>query len=341
MKQTKLKALFIARQAGTVNAFTGLIEGLQRKISLTDSIFICIGADLPIIDGINSKKISTFEEFLKLNIDPSFDFVLTGTSTQSLLDSEFWNWSKSQRIPCFAFHDQWVNTSERFSNAKVLPDAVLIVDQSAKDLVDNLKLSLPSHIIGSPLWDSLTTLAPLRAKYPKNNLAVFATEPATPLGPSFSYKNENGFDDLDSLSLAAQSLAAWAEKNNQRWSLEIKIHPIDSAERILTFIKKLPQYPHIDISIGSKNKEEIFIQSQFIFGMRSMFLVEASLLGVPVVSFQPNRITKSPATDRPGIETVENFDSALEAMEKALQNSARIPRNSSADSFLQFLESVL
>ncbi len=341
MKRIKPKALFIARQPGTVNAFTSLILNLREKLSLTDSVFICIDTPLPVLDGVTLKKVSNFEEFLTLGLDNSFDFALTGTSTKSLLDSEFWHWSKSKSIPCFAFHDQWVNTSERFSNVKALPDAVLVVDQKAKDLVDNLKLSLPSHIIGSPLWDALTALVPLREKYPKSNLAVFATEPATSLGASFSYKKENGFDDLDALALAAESMDTWAARNHQRWAFEIKLHPIDSAERIFTFLKTLPPYRHLDISISSKNKEEIFIQSNFIFGARSMFLVEASILGVPVLSFQPNRITNSPATDRPGIVTVERLDASIQAMHESLNNSARLPKKLSADSFLQFLESVL
>ncbi len=294
-----MKGLFVARQAGTVHAFQVLLKNLKGEHRLLNA------------QDFNPK------------IAPDFDFICTGTSAEAALDSIIWQWATDNNLPCFAFHDQWVNTQERFAGVKNLPTDILVVDEFAKKLVDEIGLKIPTHVIGSPLWDLVPEIISSRTSVQKD-LVVFASEPAT----LPNYKSENGFDDLDCLQMAIEAI------RDSSLQMEILLHPIDQASRLEKFLS--PQ-----VKISTKNKNQVLSSAQYIFGMRSMLLVEASIAGIPVVSFQPRRKTKSPATDRPGVEVVIEPSDFGAALKRALQNKPRFPKKSATELFADFLQTRL
>lgn len=308
-----MKGLFVARQPGTIHAFEALIRDLEQQKVLTGSKLVSLSPILP--------NLTSFPEVEK----ETYDFLMTGTSLQALEDSRVWKWAKHKGIPTWAFHDQWTSTEERFRNVETLPDHIFVVDEAAKKLTENLQLQVPVTVIGSPLWGQIHT-----QRKPQPSLVTFATEPI----PDPHYKTNHGFDDLDSLKMALSALG----QTEKEWNLEILLHPIDQKKRIEEALRLMVIPPMVKVSYSQKSKPEIFEKTYYLFGMRSMILVEASLAGVPVISFQPHRKTASPATDREGIQVVTELAQATEAFAKALENKPRLPELSSAELFSNFLK---
>jgi len=324
-----ISVALIARQPGTLHAFEILRKHLLRQ-----------GCH---VEAYNLNQKEQAEDFIQIpdfayfQARPSHNFqvLITGTSLESEEDSLFWQWARQKSIRSFAFLDQWVNLAPRFENAVTHPDVLLVPEEN---IVPELKsLGLPSKIevVGTPIWDVLQ-------KYSRENksrgLAVFATEPASAAGGQEAYRKLNGYDDMQSLEMAIACLGKSPRADRKEWRLEIKLHPIDKIERVQKTLERIQIPANVLVRFTEKSKKEVFEQADFVFGNRSMLLVEASLVGAYVISFQPHRLTTSPATDREGIAVVTEESQFPQALRTALKNQKHPPKIFSCEAIFQLLK---
>jgi hypothetical protein len=320
--------LFVARQPGTLQALSPLRKYFEESLNYQTQL-LCWKALISeeiISTETNSGRFLDINEFEKLARN-DVDFVITGTSSDCREDSQIWDWAKRKGIPSFGFIEQWSFIEMRFADIVCLPDFILVVDEQVGDAVKKMNLNTPIHVVSTPVWDGLAELLPIVGKARKENLAVFLTEPSSVPGGVEEYKEINGYEDLDSLEFALQALSDWAVAQDQDWVFSIRLHPRDHRKRIeqaLQEISSRKNLHRIKIDFSKLSRQEIFESAHIILGNRSIFLVEASMLGIPVVSFQPNRLNESMATDRPGIEVVTSQAQSVQALKKAVLNKARI-----------------
>jgi hypothetical protein len=237
--------------------------------------------------GLNYSPILCFNDYVAISSPPTFLF--TGTSECGDDDKKYWEWAKGLGIKTIAWLDQAVRMEERFpiNEPSSLPDVLLSTNENVLNhpKVINLKCNKDSK--GSPYLAKLQK--EIKRSQSPQNIAIFASEP-TPE----SYKLEHGIDDASSLIYALKTLSLLKEN----WTLIIKPHPRDSQERLESILSTISTGKNIQVTILNIEKLDAFRKAKLVFGMRSMFLVEASSLGIPTVSFQPGRKTDYSLIDK-------------------------------------------
>lgn len=233
------------------------------------------------------------------------DFIITGTSASDFTEKYLWQAAERLNTPSFAIIDQWINYGIRFSRyttseiAKYmddrkhpyLPSKILVMDDYAKQeaIKDGLD---PSKILvsGQPYFETLLKekekVSSERLKELKRELKIgredliitFASEPV-----SKDYKNDYwGFNEKTIFKELFEGVKEVSKRSEKKISMIIKVHPRedeDSFEGIASDMEKLT----IIIDRDSKPMDLILI-SDVVAGMSSMFLIEAAILGKPVLS---------------------------------------------------------
>jgi hypothetical protein len=322
----------VARQPGTLNAFEILRKHLLRQGCRVEAFNL--SAKESHADFVTVSDLRDFQN----RISSDAGCLITGTSLDSEADSTFWAWARQHSIPSFAFIDQWVNLGARFEKAKTHPDHLLVPEKIIVPEIESLRLPSKIHVVGTPVWDVLRKLS-RASKIP--GLVTFATEPASMTGGQEAYRQLNGYDDMQSLELALKCLGNQPRADRKEWQFEIKLHPIDQLSRVQNALAQFEIPKNVRISFSEKNKKEMLEQSEFVFGNRSMLLVESSLVGAFVISFQPNRKTSSPATDREGIAVITNEAEFPAALRKALMNRPHLPQIFSCEVIYQLVRNCL
>ncbi len=324
-----ISVALVARQPGTLRAFEILRKHLLRQGCQVEAYNL--NPKEAAADFILTPDLA----FFQAKVSKETRFLITGTSLQCEEDSQYWQWAHENSVTSLAFIDQWVNIAARFENSKCHPDVVLVPEENIVPEVKSLKLQSDIQVVGTPAWDVLKKIS-RENKIP--GLAVFATEPASASGGQEAYRKINGFDDMQSLELAIQCLGKSPRADRKKWHLEIKLHPIDHKSRIEHTLQQLSLPENVTVGFSERSKMDILAQADFIFGNRSMLLVEASIVGVYVISFQPHRKTASPATDRAGIAVVTDASEFPFALRTALTNRPHLPELNSSETIFQLLK---
>jgi hypothetical protein len=226
--------------------------------------------------------------------------LITGTSEKSIDDSYFWKESRDRNIPSTAYVDQWSNLEKRFSDIdkQGWPHQVVVIDQKHKDVIKriaprNVKVKVEESQAVLKVVQEVELLR--LSNYPKiDNRILFVTEPQE---DEILYKIANGFNDFDSFELVTKLITNY----HPSAFLSIRLHPRDSR---LRWIKKIPKT--INYEWDSLTRAESIVSSEIIFGMRSMFLIEAYKAGANVISLQPNRKEQWDYLESSGIKVVKN-----------------------------------
>ncbi|MBY0369817.1 hypothetical protein K2X33_03965, partial [bacterium] len=217
--------------------------------------------------------------------------VLTATSHNT------WNAEKQLRqmareggIPSVAVLDFWSNYSTRFSSPgqhlDCLADRIAIMDEFAKDAM--LAEGFPEaclHVTGQPAFSSLLALPPatpeeaqaLRATLGlgTQKLVLFASQPLRAFQGTAL-----GYDEHTVLTALQQALAAPELPPTQ---LLIRPHPRENPEDYRRYVNL-----NTVLGSGGDGQSRLWMQAaDLVVGMNSALLIEAFLLGRPVLSLQP------------------------------------------------------
>jgi len=264
-----------------------------------------INAGLPglnLINFTNSTDIKNIEMFLEKE-NP--DFIITGTSGNDFTERFIWKSAENLGINSFAIIDQWINYGIRFSkyglseitaykNDKThpyIPTKILLMDKYAKKeaIEDGLP---PSRLIitGNPyfenLLDNIEKITIEKIKKLRHTLGIeehdfLITYASEPVSNDYN-SNYWGFTEKTIFREIREVLYETCNELNKKIKLIIRPHPREPVDNHSEFIS---EYHNISIIVDkSINPYELIMASNLIFGMSSMFLIEAVILNKPVLS---------------------------------------------------------
>ncbi len=242
------------------------------------------------------------EDFLLLDHHAPDLLITSATSHPNVDMSEkyLWRQAKQRGIPSLAFLDQWQNYAVRFSGKQeherlaYLPDWINCLNETGweemiQEGFDEAKLLEFGHPYLSSLQHDLSKLNLPRLKgglqlSTMDKVFLFVSEPICEY-----YGNTRGYDQYQVLDYFLSSLAGAAE----RPKILVKLHPKDNRASFHALAEKFkalsPQF------IGNElSPIECLAVSDFIFGMTSIMLIEAYVLGKKVASLQPGLCVEDP-----------------------------------------------
>lgn len=228
--------------------------------------------------------------------------ITSATSLPSVDMSEkyLWRQAKQRGVPSLAFLDQWQNYTVRFSGNQeherlaYLPDWINCLNEIGREEMiregfDEGRLIAFGHPYLSSLKHDLPAIDVARLKAgllisAEDKVVLFVSEPIRE-----HYGNTRGYDQYRVLDYFLSSLADAAE----RPKILVKLHPKDNRASFQVLAEKFatlsPQF------IGNElSPIECLVASDFIFGMSSIMLIEAYVLGKRVASLQPGLCVEDP-----------------------------------------------
>ena len=253
------------------------------------------------------------------------DLVVTGTGHYSDLERMTWLAAQERGVPTLAAIDAWVNFPERFictGDARyVQPDALCVIDERCRErLAADERCRARIHVTGHPhleaVVDRLRPGCATRAANPIPLVAFFSN----PVGGSHANDSPPVYDQF---SVVDDLLSGLAECGPVR--LEIQLHPREDPARWATWIAATKAAPTVDVRLSERSTSQLMVAADGVVGITSMALVEAALLGKPLMSLQPGRDrARNPAVDDlPGITLVTDPRRVASAVRAFVADMAR------------------
>lgn len=307
------KILLFSRDPGGANTIIPLKSALSKK-GYEVRLF---GKDTALekyskagVSGVDIKeflgeiKMDALEGFLRKE---SPDFLITGTSANDFTEKYLWKAAGKLNIPSFAILDQWLNYGIRFSGYTTseteeyrkdishpyLPLKILVMDEYAREeaIKDGLD---PSKILvsGQPYFETLLKergdVSSERLKELRSSLGIgsddlivtFASEPV-----SNDYENNDywGFNEKTIFSELLKGISEVSKRSERKFSIILKTHPREDEGSFGGIASQGSEKIKIILDRNS-NPMELILLSDVVTGMSSMFLVEAAIIGKPVLS---------------------------------------------------------
>jgi hypothetical protein len=202
-----------------------------------------------------------------------------------------------RQIPSVAVLDFWSNYACRFTDGDgrlCLPDLIAVMDDRAQRELCAIGVPVERvRITGQPAFDTLLASAhdavsaspALRARLGGAD-ALLVTFASQPLRAMYARAHADprflGYDEQEVLAACIDAVTTVDLPEGMSVRLIIKCHP---AENRADFEQHAS--PRVQIASHDIDARELAVASDLVVGMNSMFLVEACLLGCPVVSLQP------------------------------------------------------
>jgi hypothetical protein len=296
---------------------------------------------LDILSTIDEIRPDSVEKFL---CELSPDFVITGTSAEDFTEKYLWRAAGHLGIPSFAILDQWTNYGIRFSpwglaNSPAyeaapvhpfLPTRIIVMDEWAREemaragVVDRTRI-LP---LGQPYFetllsrrDALPSAAKLRARLglaTDDFLITFVSEPLScDYGEDPDRGEFWGFTERTIFRSLRDALGHVVPGTGRKVRLVIKLHPRETSHNYGGLVEM--QLPGVVITLDrSANPLELLHASDLACGMSSMMLIEAAIIGTPVISLMIGLKRENPfILDRRGI--IRSVRSGAELEERLMQ----------------------
>ena len=317
----------------TVLGYGHALERFSRK-----------GVDCSEIRPVGKEDYSLFERHAP-------DLLITSATSLPAVDmSEKYLWRQARRreITSLAFLDQWQNYAVRFSGSRnderldYMPDWINCLNEiGRREMIregfDEARLLAFGHPYLSSLKCELSRLdvTGLKASLhisAGDKVALFVSEAIREY-----YGDARGYDQYLVLDYFLSSLADTAERPH----ILVKLHPKDSRasfQRLATKVETLPMR-----FIGNEvSPLECLAVSDFVFGMTSIMLIEAYVLGKNVVSLQPGLRVEDPMVlSRHKLIPVVLGGDRCNLLEIKFLPRGRFDVEFAADAFLHFLDRAI
>lgn len=228
--------------------------------------------------------------------------ITSATSLPSVDMSERYLWRQAalKGVPSLAFLDQWQNYSLRFSGTgsherlAYLPDWINCLNETGRSEMieegfDPGRLLPFGHPYLASLRHDLAGLDPgiLKRKlniFPDQKVLLFVSEAIRE-----NYGAQRGYDQYQVLDYFLTMLAG----QNERPKILVKLHPKDRRDSFRELAKKFERLS-IEFVTNEMSSLECLAISDLVFGMSSIMLIEAYILGKKVVSLQPGLCVNDP-----------------------------------------------
>ncbi|WP_395718115.1 hypothetical protein [Prosthecobacter sp.] len=231
------------------------------------------------------------------------DALLCGTSVNGRDDEKtFINAARQLGMPSIAVLDFWSNYAARFTTRPpdgpfdALPDVIAVMDECAADDLRGIGIDAQSiHITGQPAFDRLHAEAPPMSKLAElrvqigcpseRHLILFASQPCSEIATKAGYA-VLPYDERDIVQTFCEEFLAHPAANEL--FLWIRPHPREMSG-------KFRQHASPSVFAGMAGDSALAQHAaEGVAGMCSVFLLEAALIGKPVLSLQPGETGPSP-----------------------------------------------
>lgn len=279
---------FAARDPGAANLLSRFLVDAQRGASISCDMWITAKVtryfDAIDVPAVIFDSLPSLDELRALWRKDPADALITGTSHYEPFEAHLWRISAEFNAPSLAVIDYWSNLAARF--AEGLPDTVGIIDETQREPL--MALGFRDIIVtGHPALAEITPLPflPNDSLRPVSILFVserIAEDVAEGFNPS------QGFDEIDVFNLTFAACNAVAA--DRPVTLTVKFHPYNDPNHF--FDRVMTEKARSNLSLvfvaGREPIRPLIQDSDLVLGVASVALIEAALLGRPVVSVQPN-----------------------------------------------------
>ena len=231
------------------------------------------------VDGLSEKIV----EKIILNFRP--DKVITGTSLGNSVEKKIIKFSKKYEFFVISIVDYWSNYVPRFGRSKnhelILPNLICVTDELMKKEMVTLGFNKKFlKVTGNPSFNALVKKKKHRVNKRK---ILFLSQPFS----EPKYFNQNrGYDEIEVIKDLFQVLEKINKKNFKNFEILIRPHPQEEKLKWILFLKNFSGKTRVCLDLNQDYKKSL--DSSFIvFGMCSMGLFHAALMGKKVLSYQP------------------------------------------------------
>jgi hypothetical protein len=289
---------FAARDPGAANVLVSFIQSWDAPSDTTWDVWV-FPAAAPVFEQASIVyhrwPEGVEEKVLRRAWDRTpADVLVTGTSHYAPFEGVLWTIAQELGCPSLAVIDTITNTAERFRHG-VKPDAVAAVAPQQVEELQGIGFRDGQIIlIGFP-WlvrqmaqIDLDAIALPPAAADDDRLHVlFVSEPIASdvaAGANRPY----GFDEFEAFTVVHRA-AVEAVQRGTAVSLAVKFHPYEDPAEFMARAASLP--PHSDLSIHYLDATHPPLPwvkwATLVTGISSTLMIEAMILGKPVVSVQP------------------------------------------------------
>ncbi|MBP2033804.1 hypothetical protein J2Z42_002511 [Clostridium algifaecis] len=270
------------------------------------------------------------DEVYKFLLQESPDFLITGTSADDFTEKYLWKAAERLNIKSFAILDQWVNYGVRFSKYSVnelekyninkihpyLPYKILAMDEYAKKQIINEGISKEKILVsGQPYFDYLIEkqqylnkdeIYKLRKELCENKDEVIITYVSEPISKVYNENDSSqhywGYTERTIFKQLFYVLNKISDDYKINIKLIIRLHPKEDENNYSDIIDDIHS-KYISILTDKRiDGFNLMFVSDLICGMSSMFLIEAAIIGKPIVSMQMGLKRENPfILDKKGI----------------------------------------
>lgn len=346
MKKGHIKIIFVAEQRGGFDAFLPVIKKIKnnKKFKLflfsdNSNVFEFAGQNHILCTRSANLTSEKIKGIIK-RINPDIIFTDTNNTYFNVsIDKKFIKIAKELKIPTVSIVDSWVALKPRFGpKLEYLPDNILVTDNEMKKRLIGMGISSAIiEVTGNPRFDKF-----FKVKRSKENkkLIVFYSQPLYGKKPS----EVEIFKDI----------VAAIEKTYTDKEILIKFHPArERNEKERKKYDNIIKKSKLKIKKNKKNtaSENIVQKAGLVIGINSIALVDSSLMGKRVISYQPGIGKKSDAlkSNRHGW-SIPVYKKSL--LTSALQDIFKKPidlkrefkkytKNNSTNKVINFVEKIL
>jgi hypothetical protein len=245
--------------------------------------------------------------------------LFTATSYRSDLEKNIRVEAMRRGVHCTAYVDHWTEMRSRFElkGEVTFPDEVWVIDVRAREIAIDAGIPASTIVIaGNPYQDWLAKWKPAETREafardarlnPFEKWLMFAPDPLTNVGGKERY----GFDEITVLRELADLFES--DKRPNGWQLLVKLHPNQRMELIKGLI---PDSANIRILPYDTDTNTCLYHSDIAMGFFSSALIEARVLGTPVLRYIPVEQENDPIAYLNIGNTVNNCTTLIDALIK-------------------------
>lgn len=224
----------------------------------------------------------------------------TSLPERDMSEKHLWRIARAAGIPTLAFLDQWQNYAVRFSGVAnderlaYLPDYINCINETGKCDMTSVGFRRDMLVeFGHPYLSSLKGTAAnmdeaaVRRRLgiePTQQVALFVSEAIRE-----HFGGARGYDQQDALRVFIEMVSS----SDMKYRPLIKLHPKDVQEGYDSILHGYSGLMPVIIRNQASPVECVQI-AECVFGMTSIMLIEAFVLGKPVVSIQPGLMVEDP-----------------------------------------------
>jgi hypothetical protein len=296
----KRKIVFASHDPGGCNLLVPVIDALSNNPNYTIFLLMAGPAKVKTVGfsnfGVRKIELTTFplENFpneydvLPSEIDVVLgeikpDILFTSTSINSNIERYVIQYGKMSGVPTMSYIDSWIGEDIRFSSDKVnvCPDYILVCDEQMK--VPYLKFESENCkvvTVGNPHLERLTADV-------QGETSIVQIEEDRILFFCENLKHYYPSEKFNEIAVLQSILSTY--NYPRKLQIFVRPHPLESKAHWVDFINDSESRPNKFITISLDDTPDLRMsikKSLLTFGVSSMALIEASIMGKYTFSFQ-------------------------------------------------------